>query len=213
MAGLMNFDFFALIIVGLATLFLIGEILVNMRGAFALLGITLITLYFYLNLADLGTFALMFIIFFVGLLLVFIDGKFVNDGTLAILGIVGMMIAVGLTAPNLTAGLYAVIGLIAGFALAFSFLKIFKRRNMWNKLTLKDRLTREAGYSSINEEYEELINKIGVTVTDLRPVGTIKIEDKEYSAISNAQWIHKGTTVVVVTVDGTKILVKSVNES
>lgn len=199
-----------LIIVGLGTLFLIGEILVNLRGIGALLGISFIVLYFYIYLAEPSTFMIMLIIYFIGLIFIIIDGKIINDGTLAALGLAGMIFSVALTAPNLYAGLYSVLGVILGGALSFSFLKVFKRRNLWSKIALKDRLTKEAGYSSLNEEYEALIGKEGITMTDLRPVGTIKIENKEYSALSNAQWIERGTNVQVTHVDGTKILVKEI---
>ena len=38
---------------------------------------------------------------------------------------------------------------------------------MWGKIALKDRLTTEAGYTSLNKEFEELIGREGVTKTDL----------------------------------------------
>jgi membrane-bound ClpP family serine protease len=211
MESILAYDWIGLVIVGLGTLFLLGEILVNVRGIFALFGIGLIVLYFYAFLPDPSTFAIMIIIYFVGLLLVLVDGKIINDGTLATLGLAGMILSVSLAAPNLFAGLYAVIGLILGAAGAFLLLRIFPPRNMWNKIALRYRLTDEAGYSSINKDYIELIGKTGVTLTDLRPVGTVRIEQKDYSAISNAQWIKKGTNIQVVEVDGTRILVKDVS--
>ena len=201
-------SFMGFIVVGLGTMFLIGELLVNMRGVFAILGIFSITLYFYAYLNDATTFSILLTIYFIGLILILIDGKLLNDGTLAVLGLVGMVVAVVIAAPDIYTGLYAVIGIIVGVTIAFSFLKVFKHREMWSKIALKDRLTKEAGYSSMNEEYQQLIDKTGITMTDLRPVGTIRIDNQEYSAISNAQWIKKGTTVQVVEVDGTKILVK-----
>lgn len=205
-------DWISLFIVGFGTLFLIGEILVNMRGIFALLGISFIVVYFYTYLNDPATFAIILIIYFVGLLLILVDGKIVNDGTLATLGLAGMILSVIIAAPNFFAGVYAVIGVIVGGALSFTFLKVFKRRNMWSKIALKDRLTKEAGYSSLNVEYEKLVGKTGITLTDLRPVGTIRIDNEEYSGVSNAQWIEKGTEIKVVEVDGTKILVNKMND-
>jgi len=198
-------------IVGLGTMFLIGELLVNMRGIFAILGIVFITLYFYAYLNEPANFAILLTIYFIGLILILIDGKLLNDGTLAVLGLVGMVLSVVIAAPDIYAGLYAVIGIVVGVAVSFAFLKLFKRRNMWSKITLKDRLTEEAGYSSINETYEELVGKTGVTMTDLRPVGTIRIDDEEYSAISNAQWVEKDSKIIVEEVDGTRILVKKVD--
>src|SRR5690625_1683860 len=158
-------DWISLFIVGFGTLFLIGEILVNMRGIFALLGISFIVIYFYTYLTDPTSFAIILIIYFVGLLLILIDGKIINDGTLATLGLAGMILSVILTAPNFFAGLYAVIGLIVGAGCSFIFLKIFKPRNMWSKIALKDRLTEEAGYSSINEDYKALVGESGFTLT------------------------------------------------
>lgn len=210
MEAIMSSDWIGLIFIGLGTLFLLGEILVNMRGIFAVLGIIFTVYYFYTFLTEPSTIVIMLIIYFVGLLLIFIDGKLINDGTLATLGLAGMILSVALTAPNFFAGLYAVIGVILGGALSFTFLKVFKRRNMWSKIALKDRLTKEAGYSSLNEEYVQLVGKKGTTLTDLRPVGTIEIDGKDYSAISNAQWIKKGTVVQVTEVDGTRILVKEI---
>lgn len=208
MEAILNSDWIGLFIAGFGTMFLIGEILVNARGIFALIGIGLIVYYFYHFLIDPSTFVIMIIIYFIGLLLIIVDGKVVNDGTLATLGLAGMILSVALAAPNFYAGLYAVIGIIIGGAASFLFLKVFKSRNMWSKIALKDRLTKEAGYTSLNKEFEQLVGREGVTLTDLRPVGTIQIEGKDYSAISNAQWIKKGTPITVVEVDGTKILVK-----
>src|SRR5690606_14253504 len=95
MTVLFQYDWFAVLIVGFATMFLVGELIVNMRGLFALIGIVLISSYFYYYLGDLTSIILMAIVYFFGLLFIFIDGKILNDGTLAILGAFGMIIAVG----------------------------------------------------------------------------------------------------------------------
>ncbi|AVQ99385.1 hypothetical protein OBCHQ24_10305 [Oceanobacillus iheyensis] len=204
---ILNLEWIALVITGFGTLFLIGEVLVNMRGFFALLGIGFITVYFGAYV-ETGSVILMLIIYFIGLLLIIIDGKLLNDGTLATIGLAAMLTAVALPAPNLTAGLYAVLGVLLGTGASFLFLKVFKRRDMWNKLTLKDQLSTEAGYNSINETYATLVDQEGVTLTDLRPVGTIRVNNRDYSAVSNGQWITKGTSIRVAMVDGTKILVE-----
>ncbi|MFC4022779.1 NfeD family protein [Oceanobacillus longus] len=198
------------IITFFGTLFLIGEVLVNMRGFFGLLGIGFITVYFAAYVQS-GSFILMLIIYFVGLLLIIIDGKVVNDGTLATLGLASMLTAVALAAPDFTSGLYAVLGVLLGSGASFFFLKVFKKREMWTKLALKDQLTKEAGYNSMNMDYELLLGQEGVTLNDLRPVGTIKINNKDYSAVSDGQWVEKGSKVKVVQVDGTKVLVEKIS--
>ncbi|MFD1018771.1 NfeD family protein [Thalassobacillus hwangdonensis] len=204
---LLEYDAITLVITFLGTMFLIGELLVNMRGIFGILGIGFITIFFYSYLAP-SMFLIMMFVYVIGLLLIIIDGKLLNDGTLAVIGMVCMLIAVGFTAPNWVAALYSIIGVILGAAASLFFLKAFKRRDMWSKIALVDQLSSEAGYNTVTEDYRSLRNKQGTTMTDMRPVGTILIEGREYSAVTNGQWIPKDTEVQVVDIDGTKILVK-----
>ncbi|MGM8364596.1 NfeD family protein [Virgibacillus sp. W0181] len=207
-SSIFDADWMLFAITFFGTMFLIGEILVNMRGLFGLLGISLITFYFYENIVEPGTFILMLIIYFIGLLLIIIDGKIINDGTLATLGLASMLLATALAAPTINAGLYAITGVLVGSGCSFLLLKRFKSRNMWEKIALKDRMTKDRGYNSMNKEYEKLVGEKGKAITDLRPVGTITINGQDYSGISNAQWIEKDSSIEVVSVNGTRILVK-----
>src|SRR5690625_7798114 len=102
-----------------------------------------------------------------------------------------MIASVSITAPNLTSGIYSVIGIIVGGLLSLTFLKIFKPRNMWGKIALKDRLTTEAGYTTLTEEYKNIEGQNGVTLTDMKPTGTVKINEKEYSDVSTGNLIKK----------------------
>src|SRR5699024_12000394 len=116
---------------------------------------------------------IMFIIYLTVIILILIDGKRINDGKHETLGLAGIILSVSFAAPNLPAGLYAALGLILGTGGSLVFLKIFPPRNMWVKIALKDRLTTEAGYTSLNVEHEKLVGNMGVTLTNLRPVGTV----------------------------------------
>ncbi|SFJ20381.1 NfeD-like C-terminal, partner-binding [Halobacillus dabanensis] len=204
-----TYDWIVLFITFLGTMFLIGELLVNMRGIFAIIGFGFITVYFS-RFLETEMFIVMMLVYFLGILLMIIDGKLINDGTLATIGAVTMIIAVGFSAPNWVAGLYSVIGVILGGAASLLFLKVFKRRKMWSKMALNDQLSTEMGYNSMNEKYQFLLDREGEAATDMRPVGTIKIDGEEYSAVSNGQWVEKGDSIRIVSVDGTKILVKKV---
>ncbi|MFC3039075.1 NfeD family protein [Virgibacillus xinjiangensis] len=208
---LFDVSWIGMVITALGTLFLIGEVLVNARGLFALLGLGFITVYFSAYV-ETSSFILMLVIYFVGLLLIVVDGKVVNDGTLATLGLAAMVLSVALAAPDFITGLYAVLGVLLGAGGSLLFLKVFKTREMWTKIALTDQLTDEAGYSSMNKQYKSLVGMTGVTLNSLRPSGTIRIENKDYSAVSNGQWIEKGVPVKVIHVDGTKIMVEMINE-
>lgn len=211
MNELMQLSFMSFVIVGLGTMFLIGEVLVNMRGVFALLGISLMTIFFYTHIPDVSMIIVMFIIYIIGLLLIVIDGKILNDGTLTTLGVMSMIVSVSIAAPDLASGIYSVIGIIVGALSSLIFLKIFKPRKMWGKIALKDRLTADKGYSTLTKEYTMLEGITGQTLTDLRPTGTVKLNEKEYSAISTGNLIKKGEEIQVVSVDGTRIQVDKIN--
>ncbi|MCZ0704048.1 nodulation protein NfeD [Natronobacillus azotifigens] len=202
-----GFDWISFFIVGLGTMFLLGELLVNTRGLFAIFGLAFITLYFLAYL-DPSMFIIMGIIYFFGVLLIFLDGQFINDGALASIGAICMIVSIGLSSPNWVVGLYAVIGLLVGGVTALLWLKFLPKRNMWSKITLLDQLTDEMGYSTMNAAYRNLIGQQGVTITDMRPVGTIRIQGNDYSAVTNGHWIKKDTPILVQKVDGTRILVE-----
>ncbi|WP_425501843.1 NfeD family protein [Paraliobacillus salinarum] len=203
----LDISWISFVIVGLGTLFLVGELLVNMRGLSAILGFGFISIYF-LNYLEPNMFFIMLIIYLTGILLIIIDGKLINDGTLATIGVICMVLSVGLSSPNWTAGLFAVSGVFVGGVSSLFFLKVFKKRKMWGKLALLDQLTEEKGYSTMNRSYKALVGETGNTLTDMRPVGTIRVKDTDYSAVSNGQWIEKGTPIIVKQVDGTRILVE-----
>ena len=203
-------NWFSFFIIGLGTMLLIGELLVRARGLFALVGLSLVTLYFYAYL-DTSMIITMAILYFLGIIFIFIDGEFVNDGTLAGIGVILMIVSVGVSAPNWVAGLYAIIGVVIGAASSLVWLKFLPKRKMWTKIALLDRLTDEQGYSSMNADHQSLVGQTGTALSSLRPVGTIKIAENHYSAISNGYWIEKGTEVVVKEVDGTRILVDTLD--
>lgn len=210
MMNIFAFDWISFFIVGFATLFLVGELLVNTKGIFALLGVALISIYFIAYL-DPSMMMIMGIIYFTGISLIFVDGQFVNDGTLAGIGAVLMLISVGLSSPNWIVGLYAIIGVVVGAIFSIIWLKFLPKRNMWSKITLLDQLTDDKGYSSMNQSYRHLIGEKGITLTDMRPVGTIKINDHDYSAVTNGHWIERQSEIIVKQVDGTRILVDLVD--
>ncbi|WP_217586720.1 NfeD family protein [Lentibacillus saliphilus] len=204
--NMLTSEWIALVMTGLGTLFLIGEILVNARGIFAILGIGFMTVYFTVAL-ETSSLILMLIIYFSGILLIVIDGKLLNDGTLGVIGAACMLTSVAIAAPTFGSGLYAIAGVLIGGLSSLIFLKVFKRRDMWTKITLMDRLTGDAGYNTMTDEYGALLHKTGITLSDLRPVGTVRIEHKDYSAVSTGQWISKDTHVKVIQVDGTGLKV------
>ncbi|MDQ0340401.1 membrane-bound ClpP family serine protease [Caldalkalibacillus uzonensis] len=196
-------------IVLLGTLLLFAEVLVRGRMIFGLLGLAAISLYFMAHMQE-GQMLWMGILYLAGIMLVMIDGKFIGDGTLAAIGLILMLVALAWPSPSILYGVGVAVAFVIGASCSLLFLKFFPRRQVWSKLTLKDSLSSERGYNSLNEGYKQLLGKEGVAQTDFRPTGTIKIEGRLYSATTEGMWVKRGTRLRVTKVSGTHILVQEI---
>lgn len=201
----------SLIVVLFATMFVFGEVLVKGKGLLAATGLALILFYFYTFL-DPSMVLIVGLVYGLGLILIFVDGEFINDGLLGSIGLILMIGSLAFASPNLSTGLYAFLGLLVGAGLSVLWLKILPRRALWSKVILSDRLDETSGYNSVNPTYGTFVGRTVKTTTDLRPVGRILVDDKEYSAISNGQFIARDEKVKITSVDGTKILVEKIHE-
>ncbi|MCT8139716.1 nodulation protein NfeD [Anaerobacillus sp. CMMVII] len=208
---ILNIASVGFLVVFLGTLFLFGELLVKVKGLFAILGIAIMATYFSYHITvGSGMGLWVAVLYLCGISLIVIDGKFITDGTVALLGIFLMILGIALPAPSILYGFLVAMALIIGALASALFMKVFPARNIWSKMTLKDRLTGELGYNSLNASYRELVGKQALTTTPFRPIGTIEIEGKYYSATSDSQWLDAGTNVEVISVDGTRIVVRKI---
>lgn len=75
-------------------------------------------------------------------------------------------------------------------------------------VALRKTLSKEDGVMSQRKEMGELLNETGVATTDLRPAGSIKINDKKIDAVTQGEYLDKDTSVRVIEVTGNQIIVK-----
>ncbi|MBU9722456.1 MULTISPECIES: NfeD family protein [Bacillaceae] len=198
-----SFGFFVIFI---ATLFIFGELMVRAKGIFAVLGVVIMAMYFSYHLTA-GASLWIVVLYLIGLMLIIFDGKVTTDGTIALFGILLMILGLALPAPGIVYGALVAMALIIAAPTSYLFTKVFPPRNMWSKMTLKDKLTSDLGYNSMNESYKDLIGKTGVTKTPFRPTGTIDVDGKLYSATSDNQWLEPNQKIRVISADGTRIVV------
>ncbi|MGE3110072.1 MAG: NfeD family protein [Phycisphaerales bacterium] len=59
-------------------------------------------------------------------------------------------------------------------------------------------------------EFDALVGLEGTVLTDMRPVGTVKIGDQKVQAISETSLIRAGARVRVVSVEGSRLLVRPI---
>jgi len=197
-----------LVYVGMALI--ATEFFVKARGIAGLLGLVSMVLYFTAAVEHLSLW--MVGLFVVGLTMMIVDGKFVQDGTMAAIGVLLMLVGLVMPTNDFLLGTGVACALILGLLSSLLSFRFLPKRDIWEKLTLRDRFTSEAGYSSINVTYQSLVGQKGRTLTDMRPSGTIEVGGKTYSAVTNGTWLKKGSKVKVESVNGTRIMVVEVKE-
>lgn len=78
--------------------------------------------------------------------------------------------------------------------------------------TLKTSLSKTNGFSSQSEELIEFLGLTGMAVTDLRPAGTAVIDNRRVNVVSRGEYIDKGTNILVLEVEGNRVVVKQVEK-
>ena len=105
----------------------------------------------------------------------------------------------------------AVMQLAGAFILSgiliYFLAKTLTKTKVWNKLILRDNIEAKSGYTS-NKKFTHLNKKEGEALTDLRPAGTVIINDQRYDAVTQGEYIEKGNKIKVIEIEGSKIVVK-----
>jgi len=76
-------------------------------------------------------------------------------------------------------------------------------------LALKKSLSKQEGVTSQDKDLQELIGKTGTVINDLRPAGKAIIDNKRLDVVSEGDYIDKDATIIVSSVDGNRIVVKT----
>ena len=97
------------------------------------------------------------------------------------------------------------IAIIGALIFARLFKGSFIERSIVLSNALKPNLTEEGEVMSFQKD---LIGKNGITITRLNPSGLIEIDGKQYEAHAEINYIEKGKSVLVCSMDNFKINVK-----
>lgn len=140
-----------------------------------------------------------------------------SGGVIAIVaGIVAVAGVVVLFREDTTWGLAGLLALLVLAPTAFAFgLKIWPHTPVGRRMLLgtrsEDDLERERQEAQRQrEQWQTLLGREGVALTDLRPVGAVRIDGRRYDALSETGLIEAGARVRVTVVDGLQIKVRQI---
>ncbi|MCS7463470.1 nodulation protein NfeD [Paenibacillus doosanensis] len=147
-------------------------------------------------------------LFIIGVVLLVIEIFVSSFGILGLIGIACLFSSVVMAAYNTKqAALHLSVAFVLAVIVVGIFIWIFKDRGVWNRFILKEELRSEKGYNSVPIR-TDLVGKSGTSITPLRPAGTIYIGDERIDVVTSGEFIAVGKQVVIVQVDGARIVVR-----
>lgn len=153
------------------------------------------------------------LLFIVGIILIAIEFFMPGFGIFGILGAVSVIGSLALASVDIVSGLKSIgIATLITIATLLILGRSLNKRGFWSKLVLQEGLSTDEGKATFQKK-SELVGKMGVTLTKLRPAGTVKISDQRYDVVSDGGFIDIHKRVKVSYVEGTRIVVSEVEDS
>lgn len=130
-------------------------------------------------------------------------------------GIAGVIGSLAIIGSIIMAGgnpMYMAISVLIAVAIAITgmviIMKFFgKKLHLLNKVVLMDTTDTQSGYVS-NVNRVELLGRVAKTSTALRPSGAIELDGERIDVVSEGSYIAKGISVIIVKVEGSRIVVR-----
>lgn len=150
--------------------------------------------------------------FVLALVLIYLE-FFLPGGILGTMGALSLLasIVLGFWMYGGSAGLVIMVGeLMAGFALLAFGLKMFPETRVGKRMILGVSLDSTDGYTGETQRLKALLGKHGTADTDLRPAGVVRIESKRVDAVTDGEYVDRGTPIAVTEVEGNRVVVRRV---
>lgn len=107
---------------------------------------------------------------------------------------------------NQAALIWLAVSIVAAIAVFALLIKYLPQNRAWNLFVLKDEQKNSEGYSSA-PDLADFLGKEGIAVTILRPAGTALFDNQRVDVVTGGDYLESGTRIVVVKVEGSKVIV------
>lgn len=103
--------------------------------------------------------------------------------------------------------IWGIFSLLSSLILVVFFLLQFPKTRFWHRLELQ---TKETGFSTHENNLNDLVNQQGETLTHLRPAGTALIDGRRIDVVTEGIYLPPKTKIKVVMVKSNKVIVRQV---
>ena len=198
------------ILLSLGSLGLVLELYSPGFGFPGFVGISSLLMFFYGHMvAGLAGYETL-ILFVIGIGLVLLE-FFVPGGIVGVIGTVSILASLFLATDNVVhMGISILISIGISIFASIIMIRVFgKKMSLFRKIILTDSTNTQSGYVS-NRNRTELLGLEGVTLTTLRPAGTVLIGQERIDVVSEGEYIPKDQKVKVIAVEGARVVVREV---
>jgi membrane-bound serine protease (ClpP class) len=146
-------------------------------------------------------------LFIIGIFLMIME-IFLPGGIVGAIGFVSIVTGLVMAAYDTQQGLASLgIAVVITVIISVLLVKRFGVKGLFNKFILGDTQRNEEGYVAPKDQ-RDLLHKEGIALTPLRPAGVVKVDGKRVDAVSMGGFVTAGTPVVVIQVEGTRVVVQ-----
>lgn len=149
-------------------------------------------------------------VFITGVIFIIIEILTPTVGILAAIGIIAVfysfILAMG---GDFEAIKLLVIALVIAIVIFLIIIRQLPSSKLWRKIILTNTSNTQEGFVS-SKNYSRYLNKQGIVLTELRPSGSIKIEDEVLDVVSEGSFINKGERIIVIKIEGGRIIVRRI---
>lgn len=151
---------------------------------------------------------LAFLLCFGGMALIMMDILLFMTGVAAMAGMVAVLAGLFFTFGGNIQALYILMAAVLGASVAAYFLVgHLSRSRLWDKLTLKSRLTGQEGFHASAQSLTRFVGKEGTALSVLRPAGKVEIEGHILDAVSVGNFIDQGVSILVKKAENSYLVV------
>jgi membrane-bound serine protease (ClpP class) len=137
-------------------------------------------------------------------------------GVIGVLGLVALVGGLGLSLVGAGATWGVVVSalgrvaasLLVAIAAALALLRFLPRLPVGRRLILPTELAAREGFAAAPETDRAWLGKRGTAVSALRPAGIADIEGERVDVVSDGEFVEAGSPLLVVRVDGNRIVVR-----
>ena len=164
-------------------------------------------------------------LFLGGILCIVVEMLLPTVGLMAGVGVAAMLYSLVMAlGGNLAAVAVLIFALVAAVGVFALIVNQLPSSRLWKRFVLKDQSTAKRGYVSAVEEagargeshrcLEEagLVGEQGPVLTELRPSGSALLEGHPVDVVSEGAFIAKGELVRVISVQGSRVVVRRVEK-